>query len=90
LRLEGQLRRLEGGHRVKMPKCSFCRKNYEFPKGVTVVMKDGGVKYFCSSKCRKNSKMGRKNKKVNWVRKSDVVKEEKVKREAAHEAAIEA
>ena len=52
-----------------MPKCSFCKQNYEFPKGVTVVQKSGDAKYFCSSKCRKNAEMGRDNRKVGWVRK---------------------
>jgi large subunit ribosomal protein L24e len=73
-------RELNGGHKVNMPVCSFCRKSYEFPRGITVVQKDGSVKYFCASKCRKNSEMGRDNRKVKWVRKSDVVKEEKAKR----------
>jgi len=52
-----------------MPTCTFCKSNYEFPKGLTFVLKDGTLKYFCSSKCRKNSKMGRDNRKVKWVRK---------------------
>jgi large subunit ribosomal protein L24e len=52
-----------------MPTCSFCKNGYEFPKGLTFVLKDGTLKYFCSSKCRKNSKMGRDNRKVKWVRK---------------------
>jgi large subunit ribosomal protein L24e len=52
-----------------MPKCSFCHSMYEFPRGLTYVLIDGTVMHFCSSKCRKNFKMGRKNKKVKWVRK---------------------
>lgn len=64
-----------------MPMCFFCKKNYEFPRGTTVVQKDGSVRYFCSSKCRKNSEMGRLSKKVKWVVKSDVVKEAKKKLE---------
>jgi large subunit ribosomal protein L24e len=62
-----------------MPVCWFCKSNYEFPRGISVVQKDGSVRHFCSSKCRKNSEMGRNNKKVDWVRKSDVVKEAKAK-----------
>ena len=62
-----------------MPVCSFCKNNYEFPKGTTVVQKDGSVRYYCSSKCRKNMEMGRLSKKVKWIRKSDVVKAEKAK-----------
>ncbi len=53
-----------------MPVCSFCKKGYEFPRGVTVVQKDGSVKYFCGSKCRKNFEMGRVSKKVKWVTKA--------------------
>jgi large subunit ribosomal protein L24e len=63
-----------------MPVCSFCKEGYEFPKGTTVVQKSGDVRYFCSSKCRKNSEMGRLSKKVKWVRKSDVVKAAAAKR----------
>lgn len=73
-----------------MPVCSFCKKSYEFPKGTTVVQKDSSVRYFCSSKCRKNMEMGRLNKKVKWVVKSDIVKAEKAKREADWKARQEA
>ena len=66
-----------------MPACSFCKEHYEFPKGITVVQKDGSVKYFCSSKCRKNSEMGRDNKKVKWVRKSETSKAIREKRLSA-------
>jgi large subunit ribosomal protein L24e len=79
LRREGFLRRQIGGQKIKMPVCSFCRKQYEFPKGTTVVQKDASVRYYCCSKCRKNMEMGRLNKKVKWVRKSDVVKAEKAR-----------
>jgi len=50
-----------------MPKCSYCGREYEFPKGITYVLKDGTVKYLCSSKCRKN--MFLKRRRVNWIRK---------------------
>lgn len=73
-----------------MPVCSFCKKQYEFPKGTTVVQKDTSVRYFCSSKCRKNSEMGRLSKKVKWVKKSDVVKEEMAKRAEDRKARLEA
>jgi len=53
-----------------MPTCTFCKQEYEFPKGVTVVQKDGTPFYFCSSKCRKNKEMGRDNRKVKWVKKT--------------------
>jgi large subunit ribosomal protein L24e len=73
-----------------MPVCTFCKNNYEFPKGTTVVQKDSSVRYFCSSKCRKNMEMGRLNKKVKWIRKSDVVKDEKAKKDAAYKLRMEA
>ena len=69
-----------------MAVCSFCKNNYEFPRGTTVVQKDGTARYYCSSKCRKNLEMGRLNKKVKWVRKSDVVKEDKAKKDATYKA----
>ncbi len=48
-----------------MPKCSYCQKNYEYPRGLTLVMTNGDVNYLCSSKCRKNMLMGRR--KVRWL-----------------------
>jgi len=59
-----------------MPTCSFCKGDYEFPMGTTVVQKDGTPKHFCSSKCRKNSEMGRDNRKVKWIKKVKKVKTE--------------
>jgi len=51
-----------------MPKCTYCNKDYEIPKGLTLVDSASGiVKYFCSSKCRKNAM--RKRKKKKWVTK---------------------
>jgi large subunit ribosomal protein L24e len=72
-----------------MPVCSFCKQPYEFPKGTTVIQKDGNIRFFCSSKCRKNSEMGRDNKKVGWIRKSEIVKEEKTKKIAQRDARLE-
>lgn len=57
-----------------MPVCSFCKEHYEFPKGISVVQRDGNVRYYCSSKCRKNSEMGRDSKKVKWIRKGETAK----------------
>ena len=35
-----------------------------------MILNDGNIFYFCSSKCRKNQlKLKRDNKKVNWIRK---------------------
>jgi large subunit ribosomal protein L24e len=51
-----------------MPRCSFCRQNYEFPRGLTLILNDGNILYFCSSKCRRNSvDLKRDNKKVKWA-----------------------
>ncbi len=41
---------------------------YEIPRGLTFVKTDGTIKYFCSSKCIKNFKLGRKD--VKWVSKA--------------------
>ena len=51
--------------KFKMPKCVYCEKNYEFPRGITFVMKDGTAHTLCSSKCKKNMFMGRR--KVRWL-----------------------
>ncbi len=42
---------------------------YEFPYGLTLVLNDGSVLHFCSSKCRKNFQLGRKSRKVKWIKK---------------------
>jgi len=55
-----------------MPKCSYCGKEYDLHKGLTLVTKDGSVKYFCSAKCRKNRVM--KRRKVRWISKKKKVK----------------
>ena len=67
-----------------MPVCSFCKESYDFPRGTTVVQKDSSVRYFCSSKCRKNMEMGRLSKKVKWIRKSNTIKDIKAKKDAAY------
>ncbi|MEK6842480.1 MAG: 50S ribosomal protein L24, partial [Nanoarchaeota archaeon] len=50
-----------------MPKCVYCGRVYEFPKGLTIVTNKGSINYLCSSKCRKNMLMHRR--KVRWVTK---------------------
>lgn len=61
-----------------MPKCTFCSRQYEVPRGVTVVSPEGHISYYCSSKCRKNKELGRDKKFVNWIRKKkETEKEEK-------------
>lgn len=67
-----------------MPKCSFCGENYDIPRGLTFVLPNGELLYFCSSKCQKNYKMGRRGEKQNWVRKQKKVKgEEKLVKKVA-------
>ena len=56
-----------------MPKCSYCGKDYEIHKGLTLVLKDGTVKHLCSSKCRKNMLL--KRRKTRWVSKEKKKKE---------------
>ncbi|MFH1501357.1 MAG: 50S ribosomal protein L24e [archaeon] len=61
-----------------MVKCTFCKNDYdENHKGTTVVDVYGKVAHFCSSKCRKNSELGRDGRKTNWVRKTKKEKEKK-------------
>ncbi len=48
-----------------MVQCSFCKKNYENPRGLSLVMKNGTIFHLCSSKCRKNMLM--KRRKVRWI-----------------------
>ena len=59
-----------------MPKCSFCKKTYEIPRGLTFVLNDGTILYFCSGKCRKSWKMGRTSKKLKWISKIKNLKKE--------------
>jgi len=56
-----------------MPKCSYCGKEYGIPRGLTLVLNDGTLKYLCSSKCRKNMLM--KRRKVRWISKGKDKKE---------------
>ena len=59
-----------------MPKCVYCGKNYENPRGLTLVMVNGNVNHLCSGKCRKNMLM--KRRKVRWVSKTKKDNSEKV------------
>jgi len=51
-----------------MPTCSFCKKHYKTPRGLTVFAFDGRTIHFCSSKCKRNLDLGRVSKKINWVK----------------------
>jgi large subunit ribosomal protein L24e len=58
----------------KMQACSFCKKQYENPRGLTVFTFDGKSIFYCSSKCRNNAKLGRDPKKTNWVKREKKIK----------------
>lgn len=60
-----------------MPKCSYCKNMYDIHKGVTLVLKDGNIRQFCSSKCRKNYEL--KRRKVRWVTKKKKSEKEELK-----------
>ena len=64
-----------------MPTCSFCKKNYEIPRGLTVFTFDGRSIFYCSSKCRRNANLKRDPKKVNWVKKDKTKKKVREARE---------
>ncbi len=69
-----------------MPKCVYCGRTYDIPRGLTLVMKDGTINHLCSSKCRKNMQM--KRRKVRWVSKLKRSKKElkeEIKAEAEEE-----
>lgn len=51
-----------------MPTCSFCRKSYKEPRGLTIFTFDGRAIHYCSSKCRRNQDLGREARKLNWVK----------------------
>jgi len=80
------LRIMPVGGDVQMPKCVYCGKVYEFPKGITLIGVDGKINHLCSSKCRKNKAM--KRRKVRWISKRKESKKEmldEIKAEAAEE-----
>ncbi len=73
-----------------MPKCVYCGKMYDIPRGLTLVSKDGTVNYLCSSKCRKSKAM--KRRKVRWILKTKKSKEdikEEIKEQIKVQKAIE-
>ena len=70
-----------------MPTCSFCKKSYKEPRGLTVFTFDGRSVYFCSSKCRRNADLKRDPKKVNWVKREKKMKN--VEQGSVKEAKVE-
>ena len=52
-----------------MPTCTFCKKRFKEPQGLTLFTFEGKAIHYCSSKCRKNIALGRDARKLNWIRK---------------------
>jgi len=51
-----------------MVKCVFCGKDEHASKGLHLITNAGDVKYFCSSKCQRNSlNLKRDRRKVRWT-----------------------
>jgi large subunit ribosomal protein L24e len=48
-------------------KCSFCGENIPQGTGIMYVKNDGRILYFCSSKCDRNTEMGRESKNKKWT-----------------------
>ena len=52
-----------------MPTCSYCKRLYKEPRGLTVFTFDGRAVHYCSSKCKRNEALKRDARKLNWVKK---------------------
>ena len=51
-----------------MVKCVFCGKDQHAHKGLHYISNDGTTKYFCSSRCKRNSlNLKRDNRKIRWT-----------------------
>ncbi|HLD12224.1 MAG TPA: 50S ribosomal protein L24e [Candidatus Nanoarchaeia archaeon] len=48
-------------------KCSFCGNELEPGTGKMFIKDDGRISFFCSSKCEKNTNMGRKPLRTKWT-----------------------
>jgi len=71
-------------------KCSFCGETIERGTGKFLVRKDGNLQWFCSSKCEKNTKLGRSPIKTRWTRTYRKFKGKLTKAEERTEAEAEA
>lgn len=66
-----------------MVKCVFCGKEESPYKGVHLIGNDGFIKFFCSSKCRRNAlNLKRDKKKLKWTEAYRINKERTAKSEA--------
>jgi large subunit ribosomal protein L24e len=74
-----------------MPTCTFCKKSYNFPRGLTLFTFDGKSLHYCSSKCKNNAALKRDPKKTNWVKRekkmTNFEKEAQVVKEKEEKAA---
>ena len=53
---------------ISAKKCTFCGKDILLGQGVMFVRNDGTVQYYCSSKCRKNSLVLKRDpRKFKWA-----------------------
>ena len=50
-----------------MVKCSFCGDEIEKYNGTLKVFNSGKQQWFCSSKCEKNTELGRKPLNTKWT-----------------------
>jgi large subunit ribosomal protein L24e len=66
-----------------MPKCTFCGKQEQQHKGLSLIKNDGTVSYFCSSKCRKNSALKRDSRKIRWAEAFHISRDKAREKEAA-------
>jgi large subunit ribosomal protein L24e len=49
-------------------RCTFCGGEIEPGTGIMLVRNDGSVRFFCSSKCDRNARLGRKSHKIRWTK----------------------
>ena len=70
-----------------MPACSFCKKHYKEPRGLTVFTFEGKTIHLCSSKCRRNLALKRDPRKVNWIKKEKKIS--KAEKEAEKKAELQ-
>jgi len=60
--------------------CVFCKNEIKPGTGIMIVSSDGRINYFCSSKCRKNAKLGRVPRKVEWTK--AYIEEKKIRKQS--------
>ena len=70
-----------------MANCSFCTETLSKGTGYLFAKKDGTVFYFCSSKCRKNQLvLKREGRRQKWTKASRSFKEREKKKETKAKA----